>query len=73
MEIEERIKTVSGGRKIGNEGRCRTPVGSTVDMEKASYTNTIGDSQLNAAQSSANNTRSRLYKPDLVYTRGSKK
>ncbi len=39
---------VSYGRKIGAEGRCKTPVGSTVDVADASYTNTIGDPLLTA-------------------------
>ena len=33
---------VSGDRKIGLDGRCKTPVGSTVDLAKPGYTNTIG-------------------------------
>lgn len=33
---------VSGGREIGADGRCRTPVGNTVDIAKATYANTIG-------------------------------
>jgi len=33
---------VSDGREIGADGRCRTPVGNTVDVAKATYTNTIG-------------------------------
>ena len=33
---------VSGDRKIGKNGRARTPVGSTVDLERPGYTNTIG-------------------------------
>jgi len=39
---------VSDGRKIGKDGRCTTPVGSTVDIADASYTNTIGDPLLSA-------------------------
>jgi len=44
-EIHERIYdvAVSDGRKIGNDGRCKTPVGNTVDVADASYTNTVGD------------------------------
>ena len=37
---------VSDGRDIGSDGRCRTPVGNTVDVEDASYLNTIGDAEL---------------------------
>jgi hypothetical protein len=37
---------VSGGRKIGRDGRCKTPVGNTVDLEAATWTNTIGASEL---------------------------
>jgi len=33
---------VSGDRKIGKDGRARTPVGSTINLEKSDYTNTIG-------------------------------
>ena len=33
---------VSDGRKIGADGRARTPVGTTVDVAKASFSNTIG-------------------------------
>ena len=39
---------VSDGRKIGADGRCKTPVGSTVNVKDASYTNTIGDPLLTA-------------------------
>ena len=44
-ETHERIYdvAVSDGRKIGPDGRCKTPVGSTIDLENASYTNTIGE------------------------------
>lgn len=43
-EVHERIYdvAVSDGRKIGANGRSETPVGNTVDVEDASYTNTIG-------------------------------
>ncbi len=33
---------VSGDRKIGKDGRVREPVGSTVDIKRATYTNAIG-------------------------------
>ena len=44
-ETHERIYdvAVSDGRKIGTDGRCKTPVGNTVDVADASYTNTVGD------------------------------
>ena len=43
-KTQERIYdvAVSGDRKIGKDGRARTPVGSTVDLKKPGYTNTIG-------------------------------
>lgn len=37
---------VSDGRKIDADGRCQTPVGNTVDVSKATWTNTIGDPEL---------------------------
>jgi hypothetical protein len=48
--LHERIYdvAVSDGREIGADGRCRTPVGNTVDLEAASWTNTIGSSELAA-------------------------
>jgi hypothetical protein len=39
---------VSGGRTIGPDGRCRTPVGDTVDLSIPSWTNTIGAPELGA-------------------------
>ncbi len=37
---------VSDGRTIGADGRARTPVGNTVDVESATWTNSIGDPQM---------------------------
>ena len=37
---------VSDSRTIGKDGRCKTPVGNTVDLEAANWTNTIGASEL---------------------------
>jgi hypothetical protein len=47
-ETQERVYdvAVSDGRTIDSTGRCRTPVGNTVDIEAANWTNTIGDSEL---------------------------
>jgi hypothetical protein len=39
---------VSDGRKIDADGRARTPVGTTVDLEAANWVNTIGASELAA-------------------------
>jgi len=49
-EAHERVYdvAVSDGRKINDEGRCKTPVGNTVDVETASFMNTIGASELTA-------------------------
>ncbi len=33
-------------RKSGQDGRCKTPVGNTVDVKKASWKNTIGEPDL---------------------------
>jgi len=43
-ETHERIYdvAVSDGRVIGADGRARKPVGNTVNIEKATYTNSIG-------------------------------
>jgi hypothetical protein len=47
-ELHEQIYdvAVSDGRQIGADGRARTPVGNTVDVANASWTNTIGDTEL---------------------------
>jgi hypothetical protein len=47
-ETQERVYdvAVSDGREIDAEGRCKTPVGNTVDIEAANWTNTIGASEL---------------------------
>lgn len=49
-EVHERIYdvAVSGKRKIAKDGRAKTPVGSTVDIADASYTNTIGEPMMTA-------------------------
>jgi hypothetical protein len=49
-KAQERIYdvAVSGGRKIGSDGRCKTPVGDTVDLENATFTNTIGNAVMAA-------------------------
>jgi hypothetical protein len=39
---------VSDGRDIGPDGRCKTPVGDTVDVKDATFTNTIGNAILAA-------------------------
>jgi hypothetical protein len=47
-KTQERVYdvVVSDGRKIDKNGRCKTPVGNTVDIEAANWTNTIGASEL---------------------------
>ena len=39
---------VSDGREIDANGRCETPVGDTVDIEAATYSNSIGEAELRA-------------------------
>jgi hypothetical protein len=43
-ELKERVYdvVVSDGREINEEGRCLTPVGNTVDVPSATWSNTIG-------------------------------
>ena len=47
-ELQEKIYdvAVSDGRKIDADGRCKTAVGDTVDIANATWTNTIGDTEL---------------------------
>ena len=47
-ELHERVYdvAVSDGREIGSDGRARQPVGNTVDVENATWLNTIGDPEL---------------------------
>jgi hypothetical protein len=47
-ELQERIYdiAVSDGRTIGEDGRATEPVGSTVNVENATYTNGIGEAVL---------------------------
>ena len=49
-QMHERIHdvAVSDGRTIGSDGRATTPVGNTVDVANAEYTNSIGDAFLMA-------------------------
>ncbi|MEM9018515.1 MAG: DUF3604 domain-containing protein, partial [Verrucomicrobiota bacterium] len=39
---------VSDGREIGPDGRCKVPVGSTIDLSGPTFTNTIGAALLSA-------------------------
>ena len=50
-KTQERIYDVlvSDGRKIGEDGRCKTPVGSTVDVKNATFKNSIGDPEMIAS------------------------
>jgi len=47
-KTQERVYdvVVSGGRAIDADGRCKTAVGSTVDVDNATWTNTIGAPEL---------------------------
>ncbi len=46
--LHERIYdvAVSDGRQIDANGRCKTPVGDTVDVANATWTNSIGDTEM---------------------------
>jgi hypothetical protein len=46
--LQERVYdvAVSGGREISSDGRCTAPVGNTVDVENATWTNSIGAPEL---------------------------
>ena len=48
QRLHERIYdvAVSDGREIGDDGRCKEPVGNTVSAEAATYANSIGDPSL---------------------------
>ena len=47
-QLQEQVYdvAVSDGRKINDDGRCKTPVGNTVDIEAANWSNSIGDTEL---------------------------
>jgi hypothetical protein len=47
-KLQERIYdvAVSDDRKIGKDGRCKTPVGNTVDVKNAVWSNTIGATEM---------------------------
>jgi hypothetical protein len=47
-ELQERVYdvVVSGGREIGSDGRCKTAVGDTVDVESATWSNSIGAGEM---------------------------
>ncbi|WNC73838.1 DUF3604 domain-containing protein [Thalassotalea psychrophila] len=49
-ELHEKVYdvAVSDGRKIDSSGRAKQPVGNTVDLETATWSNSIGDSQLSS-------------------------
>ncbi len=49
-KTQERVYdiAVSDGRTIGPDGRCKDPVGNTVNVTEATYTNAIGNAVLGA-------------------------
>ena len=46
--LQERVYdvAVADGRTIGADGRCKIPVGNTVDVPNATWINSIGDPEL---------------------------
>ncbi len=52
-ELHERIYdvAVSDGREIGEDGRAHEAIGNTVDIDKATFTNTVGSTTLAAVWS----------------------
>jgi hypothetical protein len=55
-KTQERIYdvAVSGDRQINADGRAKEPVGNTVDLDTATYTNTIGEALMSAHWSDPN-------------------
>jgi hypothetical protein len=55
-KAQERVYdvVVSDGRTIDENGICATPVGNTVDIQNATWTNTIGDPDLTAVWTDPN-------------------
>ena len=47
-DLHERVYdvAVSDSRKINEDGRCKTPVGNTVDVKNATWTNSIGEPEM---------------------------
>ena len=53
----------SDGHAIGPDGRCKTPVGNTVNVANAGFTNAIGDSYLQAFWQDPDYTSTIWYTP----------
>lgn len=55
-ELHERVYdvAVSDDRKIGKDGRAKQPVGNTVDLKTATWSNSIGNSQLSTVWTDPN-------------------
>ena len=59
---------VSDGRKIGADGRCKTPVGNTVDAKTASqHHRRVSVWYRDPGRSTRLNAGTCLYEPDLVH------